>query len=79
LGRRYAEILQENRGFTPEEEALFDAGANSAYREFRDKAAGKPSPANQMCRMHSAFQTMIAVSIFKQFLQSPFRITPWQL
>jgi len=36
---RYAEILQENRGFTPEEEALFDAGANSAYREFRDKAA----------------------------------------
>lgn len=36
---RYAEILQENRGFTPEEEELFDRGANQAYQEFRNKAA----------------------------------------
>ena len=36
---RYAEILQENRGFTAEEEDLFDRGAKRAYQEFRDKAA----------------------------------------
>lgn len=36
---RYAEILQENRGFTAEEEELFERGANQAYQEFRNKAA----------------------------------------
>lgn len=37
--RRYAEVLQESRGFTDEEEALFDRGAQRAYEEFRNKAA----------------------------------------
>ena len=36
---RYAEVLQESRGFTEEEEAWFDRGAKSAYQEFRNKAA----------------------------------------
>eukprot|EP00887_Chlorella_sp_A99_P004631 scaffold4.g4631.t1 len=36
---RFAELMVENRPFTPEEEALFDASAEHAYRSFRDKAA----------------------------------------
>jgi len=36
---RYAELLAENKPFTPDEAALFDAGAEYAYSQFRDKAA----------------------------------------
>ncbi|KAK9846465.1 hypothetical protein WJX81_004557 [Elliptochloris bilobata] len=36
---RYANLLADQRSFTPEEEALFDATAEFAYRSFRDKAA----------------------------------------
>ena len=36
---RYAELLGDNRSFTPEEEDLFDRSAEFAYASFRDKAA----------------------------------------
>jgi hypothetical protein len=36
---KYAELLSDNRGFTEQEEALFDEAAEFAYRSFRDKAA----------------------------------------
>jgi protease-4 len=36
---RYAEILAESRPQTPDEAALFDAAATSAYESFRDRAA----------------------------------------
>lgn len=36
---RFANLLGDSRSFTPEEEALFDATAEFAYRSFRDKAA----------------------------------------
>jgi len=36
---RYANLLGDSRSFTPDEEALFDATAEFAYRSFRDKAA----------------------------------------
>ena len=36
---KYAQLLAENKKFTPEEEALFDASATHAYESFRDKAA----------------------------------------
>jgi protease-4 len=36
---RYAQVDADNRPFTAEEEAYFDAGARSAYESFRDKAA----------------------------------------
>jgi protease-4 len=36
---KYAQLLAENKAFTAEEEALFDAAAQHAYESFRDKAA----------------------------------------
>ncbi|KXZ47573.1 hypothetical protein GPECTOR_34g732 [Gonium pectorale] len=36
---RFAELLADNRTFSAEEEALFDASAQHAYASFRDKAA----------------------------------------
>ncbi|KAL4444953.1 hypothetical protein ABPG77_004003 [Micractinium sp. CCAP 211/92] len=36
---KYAQLLAENKAFTPEEEALFDAAAQHAYESFRNKAA----------------------------------------
>ncbi|KAL4448020.1 hypothetical protein ABPG75_005239 [Micractinium tetrahymenae] len=36
---KYAQLLAENKAFTPEEEALFDASAQHAYESFRNKAA----------------------------------------
>ena len=36
---RYAEVLDESRALTTEEDHWFDQGANAAYKEFRDKAA----------------------------------------
>ena len=44
---RYAEVLQESRGFTPEEEEWFDTGAKSAYAEFRNKAAQSRGMTNE--------------------------------
>lgn len=36
---KYAQLLAEQKSFTPEEEALFDASAQHAYESFRNKAA----------------------------------------
>lgn len=36
---RYAEVLADNRPFTPEEQELFDKAAEFAYESFRDRAA----------------------------------------
>ena len=36
---RYAELLADNRGFSPEEDEYFSAQAQHAYESFRDKAA----------------------------------------
>ena len=36
---RYAQLLSDSKGLTPEEEELFDASAQHAYASFRDKAA----------------------------------------
>lgn len=36
---RFAELDSDVRGFTPDEEAYFDASAAAAYASFRDKAA----------------------------------------
>jgi protease-4 len=36
---RYAELLADNRGFTPEEDEYFSGQAQHAYESFRDKAA----------------------------------------
>ena len=39
VGCRYAELLQENRGFTDDELSLFERSARAAYEDFRNKAA----------------------------------------
>lgn len=36
---RYAQLLAENKTFTEDEATLFDAAAQHAYEQFRDKAA----------------------------------------
>ena len=36
---RYAELLADNRSFTADEKAFFEASAQHSYEEFRDKAA----------------------------------------
>jgi protease-4 len=36
---KYAQLLAEQKPFTAEEEALFDASAQHAYESFRNKAA----------------------------------------
>ena len=50
---RYAQLLAaDNRGFSADEAALFDASAQFAYESFRDKAAasrGMPIEDMQVC------------------------------
>jgi ClpP class serine protease len=56
---KYAQLLAENKAFTPEEEALFDASAQFAYESFRDKAAqsrGMSKEAMQVGRLQAAPQ-----------------------
>lgn len=36
---KYAQLFAENKAFSEEEGALFDAAAQHAYESFRDKAA----------------------------------------
>lgn len=50
---RYAELLTDQRGFTADEQTLFDDAAEFAYRSFRDKAAASRGMAPEEIEEHA--------------------------